>query len=188
MSKLTLMRKKKFFDAYCMMKMGVESGHWKNSSATYYKKASPTIDGMLYERVFYEAVGSIKLPWVSVKYMNTDNKNKYTTLDHLYKPQFGAKFLLDTAAVWIDNFDNFLWWGDLFSSVIPVTKKENDLLAKQITNVNKDYVINVPLHESYKYAGIELFEEGGEGYDATPYDPFKNIPKSFTEYQNIFMA
>ena len=186
MSKLTLKRKVKFKDAYDIMKFGVESGNWKNSFATYYKIPSPTKDGMIYERVFYEQVAKIKLPWVSVKYMKTDNKKKYTTDDHAYKPQFGAKFLMDNPYIWIDNFDNFLWWGEFFSSVIPVTKKQNDELSKQITNINNNYAVNIPLYESYKAAGIELFEEGGEGYDATPYDPFKNIPEVFTEYQNLF--
>ena len=77
MSKLTLKRKVKFKDAYDIMKFGVESGNWKNSFATYYKIPSPTKDGMIYERVFYEQVAKIKLPWVSVKYMKTDNKKKY---------------------------------------------------------------------------------------------------------------
>ena len=120
------------------------------------------------------------------KKLGTDNKKKYTTDDHAYKPQFGAKFLMDNPYIWIDNFDNFLWWGEFFSSVIPVTKKQNDELSKQITNINNNYAVNIPLYESYKAAGLELFEEGGEGYDSTPYDPFKNIPEVFTEYQNLF--
>ena len=53
MSKLTLKRKEKFKDAYDIMKFGVESGNWKNSFATYYKIPSPTKDGMIYERVFF---------------------------------------------------------------------------------------------------------------------------------------
>ena len=93
---------------------------------------------------------------------------------------------MDNPDIWIDNFDNFLWWGEFFSRVIPVTKKQNKELSKQITNIGNTYAVNIPLYESYKAAGIELFEEGGEGYDATPYDPFKNIPEIFTEYQNLF--
>ena len=188
MSKLTSTKQLQLKDAYDTMTFAIVSGKWANSKSTYYKISSPTVDGRFYERGFYDVLSSIRLSWVSKKYNNTDNKKKYTTLDHLYKPQFGAKFLLDNPTLWIDNFDKFLSWAEFFSSVIPVTKGENKKLSSQITNVSKNYQIHVPLKESYKKAGIMLFEEGGEGYDATPYDPFKNVPEVYTNYEKLFLV
>ena len=38
-----------------------------------------------------------------------------------------------------------------------------------------------------KALASELFEEGGVGYNATPHDPFKNLPEIFKEYQKEFL-
>ena len=63
----------------------------------------------------------------------------------------------------------------IFSMVIPVTKEEN-------TRLRVDTQL-LPLEETYAYAGIQLFQERGIGYNATPYDPFKDLPEIFKKYQ-----
>ena len=167
-------RIKKLRDAYDMMAFGVESGKWSKSSASLYS-TSNEYDGSAYERVFYDTKADIPSGWVSKKYMNTDNKKKYTTNDHMMKPQFGGKFLMDNPDIWLGSFEKFLEWSMRFSLVIPVTKEENNKLRVE--------TMCIPLEETYASAGIQLFEEDGVGYYATPYDPFKDLPEIFKEYQ-----
>ena len=171
-------RIKKLRDAYDIMVFGIESGKWSKSSASLYS-TSDEYDGGAYERVFYDTKADICSGWVSKKYMNTDNKKKYTTNDHMMKPQFGAKFLMDNPDTWHGSFEKFLEWTMIFSMVIPVTKKENTKLR-----VETQYV---PLEETYASAGIELFQEGGVGYNATPHDPFKNLPEIFKKYHKEYL-
>ena len=107
------------------------------------------------------------------------NKFKYTTYDHMNKPQFGGKFLMDNPDIWYGSFDEFLNWAMLFSRVIGVTKVENTKLRVATQHI--------PLEETYASIGIELFQEGGIGYDATPYDPFKDLPEIFKEYHKEYL-
>ena len=176
--KFTTIRKRKLRDAFDVMTFGIDSGKWLKSSASLYSKSNE-YDGILYERVFYESKADIKSGWVSKKYMATDNKKKYTTNDHAKKPQFGGKFLMDNPTIWYGEFDKFLEWSAFFSIVIPVTKTENNKLRHETQYM--------PLEESYASAGIELFQEGGVGYDATPYDPFEDLPELFKDYQKDFL-
>lgn len=169
---------KKLRDVFDIMTFGVESGKWSKSSSSHYS-TSDEHDGSPYERVFYDTIAKISSGWVSKEYMNTDNKKKYTTKDHMMKPQFGGKFLMDNPELWLGSFEKFLEWAMIFSMVISVTKKENIKL--------RDETKHLPLEETYASLGIQLFENNGVGYNATPYDPFKKLPKIFKEYQKEFL-
>lgn len=171
-------RIKKLRDAYDMMAFGIESGKWSKSSASLYS-TSDEYDGSAYERIFYDTKADISSGWVSKKYMNTDDKKKDCTKDHMMKPQFGGKFLMDNPDIWLGSFEKFLEWSMRFSMVISVTKEENTRLR-----VDTNYI---PLEETYAYAGIQLFENGGVGYGATPYDPFKDLPEIFKKYQKEYL-
>jgi len=171
-------RIKKLRDCFDIMGYGIKSGNWSNSSASLYS-TSNEYDGSTYERVFYDTIAIIPSSWVSKKYLNTDDKKKYTTKDHMMKPQFGGKFLMDNPEVWYGSFEKFLEWSMRFSMVISVTKKENNRLR-----VETPYL---PLEETYAYAGIQLFQERGIGYNATPYDPFKDLPEIFKKYQKEYL-
>jgi len=177
-NKFTNNRIKKLVDVYDIMTAGIASGKWSKSSASLYSTSNES-KGTAYERVFYDHVADIRSGWVSKNYMHTDNKFKYTTYDHMNKPQFGGKFLMDNPDIWCDSFDKFLEWAMIFSMVIGVTKKEN-------TKLRVD-TLYTPLEESYAAAGIELFQEAGIGYNATPYDPFKDLPEIFKDYQKEYL-
>ena len=172
-------RIKKLKDARDMMAFGIESGKWSKSSASLYS-TSDEYDGIAYERVFYDTKADIPSGWVSKKYMNTDDKKKDCTKDHMMKPQFGGKFLMDTPDIWLEKpLEKFLELAMLFSGVISVTRKENIKL--------RDETKHLPLEETYAFLGIELFQEGGVGYNATPYDPFKALPEIFKEYHKEYL-
>ena len=171
-------RIKKLRDAFDIMTFGIDSGKWSNSSASLYSESNE-YDGQSFERVFYDNIANIKSGWVSKKYLITDNKVKYCTDDHARKPQFGGKFLMDNPSEWHGNFDKFLEWAMFFSMTIGVTKKENNKLRAETK-----YTL---LEETYATLRIELFQGGGVGYDATPYDPFKDLPELFKDYQKKFL-
>jgi len=177
-NKFTNNRIKKLVDVYDIMTAGIASGKWSKSSASLYSTSNES-KGTAYERVFYDHVADIRSGWVSKNYMHTDDKFKYTTYDHMNKPQFGGKFLMDNPDIWYGSFDEFLNWAMLFSRVIGVTKVENTKLRVATQHI--------PLEETYASIGIELFQEGGIGYDATPYDPFKDLPEIFKDYQKEYL-
>ena len=160
------------------MECGIKSGNWLLSKASLYS-TSAEFDGKVYERLYYDTIASIPSNWVSKNYLNTDDKKKYTTKDHMMKPQFGGKFLMDNPDIWLGSFEKFLEWAMIFSMVISVTKKENTKL--------RDETKYLPLEETYASLGIKLFEENGAGYNATPYDPFKALPEIFKEYHKEFL-
>jgi|TARA_B110001454_G_C12583368_1_gene377059 hypothetical protein len=177
-NKFTPSRIKKLKDCFYLMECGIKSGNWLLSKASLYS-TSAEFDGKVYERLYYDTIASIPSNWVSKNYLNTDDKKKYTTKDHMMKPQFGGKFLMDNPDIWLGSFEKFLEWSMRFSMVISVTKEENTRLR-----VDTNYI---PLEETYAYAGIQLFENGGVGYGATPYDPFKDLPEIFKKYQKEYL-
>ena len=112
------------------------------------------------------------------------------TEDHCLSPQTYINYICDNPEIYLSDFEVFM---DLFAkltTLICVTKKENDALRGLTKNnkKNNNILISCPKLLSYKHLGINLFEreQGAKWGDAKPTDNLIVVSDSFTEYEKQF--
>ena len=129
-----------------------------NSCIHLWKKG---FDDRLITRIFYVAVINIHSGYSSPNAMSGEWE---TTEDHVFTPQFIARYLLDNANKYLNDFvlfrELFIW----SSTVITVTKVENNLLKGQTKNKDDVFSITCLMNEKYKKVGIDKLYKESVGY------------------------
>ena len=112
------------------------------------------------------------------------------TEDHCYSPQTFINYICDNPELFLTDFEVFRKLFAKLTTLILVTKKENDALRGLTRNnkKNNSILISCPKLLSYKHLGIDLFkrEQGGKWGDARPTDNLIEVSDSFIEYEQKF--
>ena len=114
------------------------------------------------------------------------------TDDHCWIPQFVGRYVMDSAHIYLEDYDEF---RNLFESActkIRVLKTENRELSKLTSNVKgKPYMVFIPTDKKYQHLGIKLLKrpDGKVRWDsAQPTDEIIKYHKGLLEYEKQFIV
>ena len=113
------------------------------------------------------------------------------TKDHVYRPQFVCRFMLDNHEKF-QHFDDFLPWWLMCCSTVMVTKKQNKELSIEGTNNNEDkFILKSRTDEQYSKMGLDLYSHSKESrWVNRTIEPVSNViivPQELLDYEKQYM-
>jgi len=146
-------------------------------------------------RPYYDLVHSCSIPTGLITekaFMNRKNDANYIcTKDHIFRPQFICRYMLDNYEKFKD-FSVFRQWVIMSCSTTLVTKEENaDLRISGTRNKGEDYVLLSSTDQQYSKIDLKLFSHSyHRSWDDRTIVEASNLispPKELLEYEVPFL-
>ena len=156
---------------------------WNNAKGTKFGERPAT-------RLFYDLAHSCSIETGLITksaFLNRRTKGGKYTKDHVYRPQFICRFMLDNHEKF-QHFDDFFPWWLMCCSTVIVTPKENDELSIEGTDNRKGkFILKSRTDEQYSKMGLDLYSYSKESrWVNKTIEPVSNmiiVPQELQDYE-----